>query len=186
MAVRSETKQNSCERTLCYRVLANGCNSDPANTDSETRSADSDPVICFPVRNRIGRNLLGGWTALVLLFLYIPIVLLVAYSFNASRLNIRWGGFTTAWYAQLFSERDLMRAVMNSLIIAVATTIVAVPMGVLAAWGLYRYRLRFGRAIDLLAMIPIAMPEILIGVSLLSLFALVSRATDGAFSPGYT
>ena len=138
------------------------------------------------MRNRTNRILLGTWTTLVLVFLYLPIVLLIVYSFNASRLNIRWGGFTFDWYAQLFRERELIRALWNSLIIATATTILAVPFGVIAAWVLYRYRLRFARAIDLLAMIPIAMPEILIGVSLLAMFALVSRATNGYLSPGYT
>jgi spermidine/putrescine transport system permease protein len=138
------------------------------------------------VRARTNRILLASWTAIVLIFLYLPIALLIVYSFNASRLNIRWGGFTTNWYAQLFRERELLRSVYNSVIIAIATTIVAVPFGVIAAWTLFRYRLRFARAIDLLAMIPIAMPEILIGVSLLALFALVSRWTNGFLSPGYT
>ena len=63
--------------------------------------------------------------------------------------------------------------------------VISVPFGVAAAWTLFRYRFRFARAIDLLAMIPIAMPEILIGVSLLALFALVSRWTNGLLSPGY-
>lgn len=138
------------------------------------------------MRSRTGRFLLGSWTTLVLIFLYLPIVLLIAYSFNASRLNIRWGGFTTAWYVNLFRETELLRALNNSLLIALATTIVSVPFGVAAAWTMYRYRLRFARTIDLLAMIPIAMPEIIMGVSLLALFALLSRATNGLLSPGYT
>ena len=138
------------------------------------------------MRLRTSRILLGSWTTIVLLFLYLPILLLIVYSFNASRLNIRWGGFTTAWYTHLFRERELMRSLYNSLLIAIATTIVSVPLGVAAAWTLFRYRLRFARAIDLLAMIPIAMPEILIGVSLLALFAMVSRWTNGVLSPGYT
>jgi len=134
------------------------------------------------VRTRI---LLGSWTTLVLIFLYLPIVLLIVYSFNASRLNIRWGGFTFAWYTNLSHEHELLRALYNSLVIAVATTFVSVPFGVAAAWAMFRYRLPFARAIDALVMIPIAMPEIIMGVSLLALFALISRATNGFLAPGY-
>ncbi|CAN5712369.1 spermidine/putrescine ABC transporter permease PotC [soil metagenome] len=138
------------------------------------------------MRSGAPRVALAAWTTIVLVFLYLPIVLLIFYSFNASRLNIRWGGFSLAWYAYLFRETDLLRALYNSLWIATATTIISVPLGVAAAWALYRYRLRFAPAIHLLAMIPIAMPEIIMGVSLLAFFALVSRATSGLLSLGYS
>src|SRR5688572_30345072 len=69
---------------------------------------------------------LGGWTAGVFVFLYLPIAVLVAYSFNASRLNIVWAGFTLKWYDQLWSHAPLMRALKNSLVIASATTLISV------------------------------------------------------------
>lgn len=115
------------------------------------------------------------WTVLTLLFLYAPIVLLVVYSFNASKLNIQWTGFTFGWYAALWHDRPLMEAIANSLIIASITTAVALPLGTSAAWALHRYRPRLFRSIDSLALLPIIMPDVVIGISLLTLFAMTFR-----------
>lgn len=117
------------------------------------------------------RALFGTWTALVLLFLYLPIAVLVAYSFNTSRLNILWEGFTLRWYEQVWANEPLMRAAKNSLIVATLTTVLAVVLGTLGAWLLHRYRFRGRRAIQTLVGVPIMMPEIVMGVSLLILFA---------------
>lgn len=117
------------------------------------------------------RAVFGTWTALVLLFLYLPIVVLVAYSFNTSRLNILWEGFTLRWYGQVWASEPLMRAARNSLLIASVTTVLSVALGTLGAWLLHRYRFRGGRAIQTLVGVPIMMPEIVMGVSLLILFA---------------
>ncbi len=113
----------------------------------------------------------GTWTALVLLFLYLPIVVLVVYSFNASRLNIVWEGFTLRWYEQVWSNAPLMHAAQNSLVVASVTTSVSVLLGTLAAWLLHRYRFRGERVITALATTPIALPEVIMGVSLLVWFA---------------
>lgn len=113
---------------------------------------------------------LKGWTALVFAFLYVPIVVLVVFSFNSSRLNIVWEGFTFQWYQRLFENTPLMRAAKNSLLIASATTLLSVVLGTLGAWLLHRYRFRFSRAIQTLVAIPMVMPEILLGISLLVLF----------------
>ena len=107
----------------------------------------------------------------MLIFLYLPILVLVAYSFNTSRLNIVWAGFTLKWYEQVWSNAPLMRAAQNSLIIATSTTAVAVVLGTLGAWLLHRYRFSGERAITALVTTPIALPEIIMGVSLLVLFA---------------
>lgn len=114
---------------------------------------------------------LGGWTALVLAFLYAPIAVLVAYSFNASRLNIVWEGFTLGWYAQLLGNSPVIRAAKNSLIIATVTTGLSVALGTAGAWLLHRYRFRMARGIRTLVAVPMVMPEILMGISLLILFA---------------
>lgn len=115
----------------------------------------------------------GVWTALVFVFLYLPIVVLVAYSFNRSRLNILWEGFTLKWYEQLWSNAPLIRALKNSLLIASVTTVIAVIVGTLGAWLLYRYRFRGARAIQTLIGIPMMMPEIIMGISLLVFFATI-------------
>jgi spermidine/putrescine transport system permease protein len=112
----------------------------------------------------------GIWTAGVFAFLYIPILLLVVFSFNSSRLNIRWEGFSLQWYGALFSNKVLITAFQNSLIVASVTTVLATILGTVGAWMLYRYRFPFQRSLGLLIFIPMVMPEVLMGVSLLVLF----------------
>jgi spermidine/putrescine transport system permease protein len=133
-----------------------------------------------PPGQRAFRTFLGFWTALVLLFLYLPIAVLVVYSFNASRLNILWQGFTLRWYGDLWSHQPLMQAAKNSLIVGVATTVISVVMGTAGAWALHRYRFPGRRATQTLIGIPIMMPEIIMGISLLVLF--VSLAVPLGFA----
>jgi spermidine/putrescine transport system permease protein len=128
-----------------------------------------------PIGMSLLHRLFGLWTALILLFLYLPITLLIIYSFNASRLNIVWLGFTFDWYRQLFNNKPLIDSLNNSLIIASITTLLSVLLGTAAAWLLYRYRLPMGRTILSLIYIPIVIPEVIMGVSLLILFATLSR-----------
>lgn len=85
---------------------------------------------------------LRAWTGLVLVFLYLPLAILVAYSFNASRLNVLWQGFTLDWYAALLHDAVLLRTLGNSLVIAAATTVLSVAIGTSAAWLLHRYASR--------------------------------------------
>jgi spermidine/putrescine transport system permease protein len=127
-----------------------------------------------PAGERFFRTVFGTWTALVFIFLYVPILVLVAYSFNTSRLNIVWEGFTLKWYEQVWSNAPLMRAAQNSLIVASVTTAVSVVLGTGGAWLLHRHRFRGERAIATLLTTPIALPEIIMGVSLLVLFATVA------------
>ena len=124
----------------------------------------------LPQGPALQRALFGGWTFAVFAFLYIPILLLVVYSFNDSRLNLQWAGFTTKWYGLLFGNEVLLRAFYNSLIVAGATTVLSVVIGTSAAWLLHRYRFPAQRTIGLLIFIPMVMPEVLMGVSLLVLF----------------
>ena len=124
----------------------------------------------LPQGPAVQRAFFGGWTIAVFAFLYIPILLLVVYSFNDSRLNLQWVGFTTKWYGLLFQNEVLLRAFKNSLIVAGATTVLSVFIGTSAAWLLYRYRFPAQQLIGLLIFIPMVMPEVLMGVSLLVLF----------------
>lgn len=117
---------------------------------------------------------LAVWTMLVLLFLYLPIAVLIVYSFNTSRLNIVWEGFTFKWYAELWDNARLMAALKNSLIIATCTTVLAVVLGTATAWLLHRYRYRFSAGLQTLIAVPMIMPEIVIGISLLIFFTTVS------------
>jgi spermidine/putrescine transport system permease protein len=124
----------------------------------------------LPQGPAVQRAFFGSWTVGVFAFLYIPILRLVVYSFNDSKLNLYWVGFTTKWYGLLFQNEVLLRAFQNSLIVAGATTVLSVFIGTSAAWLLYRYRFPAQQLIGLLIFIPMVMPEVLMGVSLLVLF----------------
>lgn len=126
----------------------------------------------IPSGLKVRNFLLGGWTALVFVFLYVPILVLVVYSFNASRLNIVWQGFTLDWYGRVWDNTPLLRAAQNSLTIACISTVLSLALGTAGAWLLHRYRFRGAAAIQTLAAIPMVMPEILMGISLLVFFAL--------------
>ena len=104
-------------------------------------------------------------------FLYIPLVIVIVYSFNNSRLNAEWVGFTLDWYDKLFHNDEMLAAAGNSLLIALTTSLVSTALGTMAGVAMYRYKLRL---LQLLVLTPIAIPEILIGVSLLIFFVLVN------------
>jgi spermidine/putrescine transport system permease protein len=109
-------------------------------------------------------------------FLYLPLLIVVVYSFNDSRLNAEWVGFTTQWYVTLFNDFDMLIAARNSVLIALAASLVATVLGTLAGLAIHRYKLRL---LPVLTVAPIAMPEILLGVSLLLFFNLVARPVLG-------
>lgn len=132
----------------------------------------------LPSGMKLVQSLCGWWTVLVLAFLYLPIGLLIAYSFNRSRLNIEWKGFTLEWYREMLANEPLMRTLKNSLVIASITTAVAVVLGTTGAWLLYRYRYRWKRLWETLLFIPMAIPEVIMGVSFLLLFAAVEPSLN--------
>lgn len=100
-------------------------------------------------------------------FLYLPLIIVVLYSFNDSRLNAEWVGFTLKWYRVLFNDEQMLGAARNSLIIGVITSLAATVLGTLAGVSLYKYKLRL---LPILVLTPIAIPEILMGLSLLVFF----------------
>lgn len=117
------------------------------------------------------------YACLIYLFLYIPILVLIAFSFNDSKLNIIWTGFTVKWYATLFDSPEILNAFKVSLLLAVLNTIVAAMIGTLAAVGMYRYNFRGKSILDGLLYIPILIPEIVMGIALLALFTMLSIPT---------
>ena len=74
--------------------------------------------------------LLGAWTFLVMVFLYLPIAILIGFSFNTSRLNILWEGFTLKWYSAVWNDTVLIRSLQNSLYVASISTVLSVALGV--------------------------------------------------------
>ncbi len=104
------------------------------------------------------------WALGVFIFLYLPLVVVIVYSFNDSRLNAEWVGFTLGWYRVLFRDDEMLKAAGNSLAVAFASSLIATVLGTLAGIAIQRYRLKF---LNFLVMAPVAMPEVLAGVSLL-------------------
>ncbi len=127
-------------------------------------------------RASTSRRLLAVWTGTVLLFVYVPVVLIVIFSFNTSSLNVLWEGFTLRWYAELWQNEPLMTALQNSLVIAFATTAVSCVLGTIAGWLLYRYRFPAAWLVRGLIFFPMIVPEIIMGVSLLLLFGVMHIA----------
>jgi len=104
-------------------------------------------------------------------FLYIPLVIVVVYSFNDSRLNAEWVGFTLDWYRKLAQNAEMLTAAGNSLLIGLVASAVSTVLGTMAGVAMYRYKLRL---LPVLVLTPIAIPEILMGVSLLIFFVLLN------------
>ena len=115
----------------------------------------------------------GLWSAALVgyAFLYIPLIIVVIYSFNNSRLNAEWVGFTLDWYDKLFNDEDMLTAAANSLAIALVASLVSTVLGTMAGFAMYRYKTRL---LPILVLTPIAIPEILMGVSLLIFFVLMN------------
>lgn len=114
-------------------------------------------------------------TWLVLVFFYLPIAVLILNSFNASRFGTTWQGFTFKWYARLLEREDLWSALGNSLQVAAIASVGAMVLGTCAAFALNRYQSRLQTAHHLLVTIPLVLPEILMGMSLLLLFVAIGQ-----------
>ncbi len=110
-------------------------------------------------------------TLMVLVFMYLPIIMLVAQSFNESRYGGKWNGFSLKWYEALFNDASIINATINTLIVAFVATIISTSLGTCAAWALNRYRhSRLQSAHYAIIYAPMVMPDILMGISLLLLF----------------
>ena len=106
-------------------------------------------------------------------FLHIPILVLVVFSFNDSKFSVDWSGFTLGWYHRLFERPDILRGLKASLIVGGVSTVLSAVLGTLIALALARHRFRGRTALEGFLYVPIVTPEIVVGISLLILFALV-------------
>jgi spermidine/putrescine transport system permease protein len=114
---------------------------------------------------------------LVLVFFYVPIVVLVVNSFNASRFGGEWKGFTWSWYQKLWEADDVWEALWTSLKIAVLASLASMGLGTLAAMALHEFRSRLQKTHQALLTVPLVMPDILMGISLLLFFVAVGVGT---------
>ncbi|MDA0987465.1 MAG: ABC transporter permease [Bacteroidetes bacterium] len=111
-------------------------------------------------------------TILVLLFLHIPILILIFYSFNDSRFASHWGGFSLKWYYKIIDDDSLWLAVRNTIQVAIVSTIISTILGTLAAIGLHKFNFKFKDFFLNILYLPIIIPEVVMGLSMLILFVL--------------
>jgi spermidine/putrescine transport system permease protein len=131
------------------------------------------------ILDRLIEPLLAVNALLAYSFLYLPIVVLVLFSFSTSRYASIWGGFSLEWYAKLVRNPDIFQALLNSLLIAVATTLIATALGTLAALGLERFPdRRRASHYDAALTLPILIPDIVQGIALLLFFVLVFNGLE--------
>ena len=121
------------------------------------------------------RRGLAFYAVVAYLFLHVPLLILAVFSFNSSRFTM-WEGFSLAWYREAIADRDLLESAANSLIIAIAATVLATIIGTLAAYGLWKRSSGIGaRAVAGSLYLSLVTPEIVTGISLLALFQWVFR-----------
>lgn len=118
------------------------------------------------------------YTCLVYIFLYLPIVVVIVFSFNTSKMNIKFEGFTLAWYYRMFENRQLMDSFKNTLLVAAVSTIASVIIGTLCAVGLYKFESKIKSVISNSLYIPIVIPEIVFGIALLIFFSSIKVETS--------
>lgn len=110
---------------------------------------------------------------LVYLFLYLPIIMVIIYSFNTNDSNIVFKGFTLEWYTQLFQGDQLIDCMVLTIQLAAVSTIISVVLGTLATIGMYRYEFKLKKFIDGLLYVPVVIPELVIGIASLAAFTLM-------------
>ncbi len=119
-----------------------------------------------------------SWMGAVTFFLYAPLLVLFVFSFNDSKANVVWRGFTFKYYGKVFSNDSLMSALGNSLTIAFLATLASLVLGALAAVMLWRFRFPFKAGVEGAMSLPIVVPEICMGVAMLMFFAAIGWPTD--------
>jgi spermidine/putrescine transport system permease protein len=135
------------------------------------KSPSRKPGKVLPVGHYRG---LGAWTVFFFIFLYLPIVVLIFYSFNANRMVMNWGGFGFDWYLKAFNNDDIQNAVWNSLIVATVATILATAIATIGALVLARGGNFRGKTLSLgLITLPLMVPEIVTAVAVLIFFSAI-------------
>lgn len=107
----------------------------------------------------------------IMAFLYLPLLYLIAYSFNDGKTSV-WKGFTLKWYVALFQDSQIMQSLYNSLLVALLASLFATVLGTMAAIGIYNFKGGYRTVVQTVSNIPIINPEIVTGVSLMLLFTM--------------
>lgn len=124
------------------------------------------------------------WLNMILafLFIYMPILILVVFSLNDSKLAANWEGLTFKWYVSLITSESILAATRNSLVVAVISTVAGTVIGTMTALAMERFRFSFRKFYDGILYLPVITPEIITGVSLLAFFSLAMSAFNSLFN----
>jgi spermidine/putrescine transport system permease protein len=120
----------------------------------------------------LGRVSLSAHTLLGYLFLYLPIVILIFFSFNSANSTAQWSGFSLRWYEELIRDEQITLALWNSLFVALVSTLISTTLGTLAALAMERYEFYGKYAVDVMLYLPVVIPDIAMGIMLLAFFNL--------------
>lgn len=125
------------------------------------------------VKRKVTKIIQILYCVIIYLFLFLPIFVVIVNSFNSSTSKpyMTWKGFSLIWYAKLFDNSALLSSFGNTILVAIFSTMIAVMIGTLAAVGMYKYKFKGKSVIDGLLYIPVVIPEIVLGIALLSFFA---------------
>jgi spermidine/putrescine transport system permease protein len=150
-----------------------------ASAHAPVTAAPPRPRLSARTWERLRTGALALWSGLALLYLFVPIFIVVLFSFNDpnGRFNYTWQGFTLDHWKHPFAVEGLGTAVANSIEIAVISTAIALVLGTGMALALVRYRFRGRGAVDMFTFLPLASPEIVLGAALLALFLTMNVAT---------
>lgn len=113
------------------------------------------------------------YLGVVLALMYVPILLVIVYSFNESKISSVWGGFSLKWYQELFRDRDMFKALGNTLILGVASSFAAGAIGTLGAYGMSKVKFPLRGAVEYISTLPIMIPEIILGMVFMAFFSLL-------------
>lgn len=114
------------------------------------------------------------YMAIIVIITYIPIILTVVYSFNESKLTSVWAGFSLKWYEELLRDRDIKEALRNSLVLGALSCLAAVVIGTSGALGMDKCRNKLNGIVSYISLIPIMIPEIILGMVFLAAFSLMN------------
>lgn len=137
------------------------------------RSASSADIF-----KRAGERILSIHAILFYVFLYAPIVILIIFSFNASRFVSEWAGFTLDWYVSLFDDHAIGTALRNSLIVASLATLISTIIGTMISIGIERYNFKGKLPLDAMLFLPIIIPDIAMAIMLLAFFVLIGQPLE--------
>lgn len=110
---------------------------------------------------------------LIMLLIYLPIAVVVVYSFNGSKISSVWSGLSLEWYRQLFDDVDMFVALKNSLVLATLSSVLSGIIGTLGAVGIRRSKMRAESSVEYLTMLPIMIPEIILGMLFMAFFSMI-------------